>query len=152
MQILVVKFASMCGATVTKFWKPNVTHVIAATDAQGACTRTLKVLMAILNGRWILKIDCKLIPMALMLLVAIDCVDHCCSSLALLSTRLNKLVSCLHFSFVLAPLKEQGYFLFFILTRRRWFYFFIYLFLGPGGSLVDHIKESLNVFYSLSFA
>ncbi|KAF3951309.1 hypothetical protein CMV_023027 [Castanea mollissima] len=56
-RILVVKFASMCGATVTKFWKPNVTHVIAATDAQGACTRTLKVLMAILNGRWILKID-----------------------------------------------------------------------------------------------
>ncbi|KAL4596570.1 hypothetical protein ACB092_12G172300 [Castanea dentata] len=55
--ILVVKFASMCGATVTKFWKPNVTRVIAATDAQGVCTRTLKVLMAILNGRWILKID-----------------------------------------------------------------------------------------------
>ena len=135
MQILVVKFASMCGATVTKFWKPNVTHVIAATDAQGACTRTLKVLMAILNGRWILKIDCKLIPMALMLLVAIDCVDHCCSSLALLSPRLNKLVSCLHFSFVLAPLKVQGYFLFFILTRRRWFYFFIYLFLGRGEDL-----------------
>lgn len=114
MQILVVKFASMFGATVTKFWKPNVTHVIAATDAQGACTRTLKVLMAILNGRWILNIDCKLIPMALTLLVAIDCVDHFCSFLALLSTRLNKLVSCLHFSFVLAPLKEQGYFLFFV--------------------------------------
>ncbi|KAK7835722.1 brca1-associated ring domain protein 1 [Quercus suber] len=56
-RILVVKFAIMCGATVTKFWKPNVTHVIAATDAQGACTRTLKVLMGILNGRWILKID-----------------------------------------------------------------------------------------------
>ena len=107
MQILLVKFASMCGATVTKFWKPNVTHVIAATDAQGACTRTLKVLMAILNGRWILKIDCKLIPMALTYVVAIDCVDQCCSSLALLSLRLNKLVSCLHFSFVLAPLKEQ---------------------------------------------
>lgn len=108
MQILVVKFASMFNATVTKFWKQNVTHVIAATDAQGACTRTLKVLMAILNGRWILNIDCKLIPMALTLLVAIDCVYHFCSSLALLSTRLNKLVSCLHFSFVLAPLKEQG--------------------------------------------
>lgn len=56
-RILVVKFASMCGATVTKLWRPNVTHVIAAIDAQGACTRTLKVLMALLNGRWILKID-----------------------------------------------------------------------------------------------
>ncbi|KAL2900258.1 BRCA1-associated RING domain protein 1 [Bienertia sinuspersici] len=52
-----VKFANMCGATVTKAWKPNVTHVIAATDANGACSRTLKVLMAILNGRWILKTD-----------------------------------------------------------------------------------------------
>ncbi|KAG6663422.1 hypothetical protein CIPAW_02G025900 [Carya illinoinensis] len=58
--VLVLKFASMCGATVTKFWKSNVTHVIATTDAQDACTRTLKVLMAILNGRWILKIGCKL--------------------------------------------------------------------------------------------
>jgi BRCA1-associated RING domain protein 1 len=56
----VIEFASMCGATVTKYWNPNVTHVIAATDAQGACARTLKVLMAILNGRWVLNIDCKL--------------------------------------------------------------------------------------------
>ncbi|KAA8550722.1 hypothetical protein F0562_002406 [Nyssa sinensis] len=54
---LLVKFASICGATVSKFWKPNVTHVIAATDAEGACSRTLKVLMAILNGKWILRID-----------------------------------------------------------------------------------------------
>ncbi|CAL5432595.1 unnamed protein product [Camellia sinensis] len=54
---LLVKFANICGATVSKFWKPNVTHVIAATDAKGACSRTLKVLKAILNGRWILKTD-----------------------------------------------------------------------------------------------
>ncbi|KAG5514637.1 hypothetical protein RHGRI_035886 [Rhododendron griersonianum] len=54
---LLVKFASICGATVTKFWKPNVTHVVAATDAKGACTRTFKVLKAILHGRWILKTD-----------------------------------------------------------------------------------------------
>ncbi|XP_059626072.1 BRCA1-associated RING domain protein 1 [Cornus florida] len=54
---LLVKFASICGATVSKFWKPSVTHVIAATDANGACSRTLKVLMAILNGKWILTID-----------------------------------------------------------------------------------------------
>ena len=39
--------------------KPNVIHVIDATDANGACSRMLKVLMAILNGRWILKPDCK---------------------------------------------------------------------------------------------
>ncbi|XP_021888551.1 BRCA1-associated RING domain protein 1 isoform X2 [Carica papaya] len=54
---LLVKFASITGATVSKFWKPNITHVIAITDEKGACKRTLKVLMAILNGKWVLKID-----------------------------------------------------------------------------------------------
>lgn len=58
MQILLVKFGKLIGATVSKFWSPDVTHVIAATDEKGACTRTLKVLMAILNGRWVLKVDC----------------------------------------------------------------------------------------------
>ncbi|KAH7517420.1 BRCA1-associated RING domain protein 1 isoform X2 [Ziziphus jujuba] len=56
-KILLVKFGKMTGATVSKSWNPNVTHMIAATDENGACTRTLKVLMAILNGRWILKFD-----------------------------------------------------------------------------------------------
>ncbi|KAL3517726.1 hypothetical protein ACH5RR_020315 [Cinchona calisaya] len=56
-KFILIKFATMCGATVSKFWKPNVTHVIAATDEKGACTRTLKVLMGILNGRWILTMD-----------------------------------------------------------------------------------------------
>lgn len=50
----------MIGVTVSKFWRPNVSHVIAATDEKGSFTRTLKVLMAILNGSWVLKIDCKL--------------------------------------------------------------------------------------------
>lgn len=54
---LLIKFAGICGATVSKFWSPNVTHVIAATDEKGACTRTLKVLMAILKGRWILTME-----------------------------------------------------------------------------------------------
>ncbi|KAK4418426.1 BRCA1-associated RING domain protein 1 [Sesamum alatum] len=52
-----VKFAGICDATVFKFWNPNVTHVIAATDSNGACSRTLKVLMAILKGRWVLTMD-----------------------------------------------------------------------------------------------
>nr|XP_027188299.1 BRCA1-associated RING domain protein 1 isoform X2 [Cicer arietinum]XP_027188300.1 BRCA1-associated RING domain protein 1 isoform X2 [Cicer arietinum]XP_027188301.1 BRCA1-associated RING domain protein 1 isoform X2 [Cicer arietinum] len=56
-KVLLINFASKVGATVTKFWTSDVTHVIAATDANGACTRTLKVLMAILNGQWILKMD-----------------------------------------------------------------------------------------------
>lgn len=58
-QHLMNKFASICGAKVSKTWNPNVTHVIAATDEKGACSRTLKVLMAILNGRWVLNVDCE---------------------------------------------------------------------------------------------
>lgn len=54
---LLVALANICGATVTKFWKPNVTHVVAATDAKGACSRTFKVLKAILHGIWVLKTD-----------------------------------------------------------------------------------------------
>lgn len=54
---LLLKFGSMSGATIVKYWSPKVTHVIASIDEKGACTRTLKVLMAILNGKWIVKID-----------------------------------------------------------------------------------------------
>lgn len=52
-----VKFARRCGATVARFWRPDITHVITATDANGACMRTMKVLMAILYGRWIMSMD-----------------------------------------------------------------------------------------------
>lgn len=68
LQCLLVEFGSMIGVPVTKFWRPNVTHVIAAADTEGACTRTLKVLMAILNGRWVLTIDCELSYLQ---------IDHC---------------------------------------------------------------------------
>ncbi|KAF5180142.1 Breast cancer susceptibility 1-like protein [Thalictrum thalictroides] len=54
---LLLKFSKISGATVSKAWDTNVTHVIADTDENGAFCRTLKVLMAILNGRWILSID-----------------------------------------------------------------------------------------------
>ncbi|KAG4194968.1 hypothetical protein ERO13_A06G082500v2 [Gossypium hirsutum] len=57
MQFLLVKFAKMISVTVSKFWRPDVTHVTASTDENGACTRTLKVLMAILNGKWVLKLN-----------------------------------------------------------------------------------------------
>lgn len=58
-QLLLIKFAKMNGGTVTKIWRPDVTHVIAAVDEDGAYVRTLKTCMAILAGRWSLKIDCK---------------------------------------------------------------------------------------------
>lgn len=56
MESLAVKF----NATISRYWNPSVTHVIASTDEKGACTRTLKVLMGILNGKWIINADCKL--------------------------------------------------------------------------------------------
>ncbi|KAI3947942.1 hypothetical protein MKW92_024883 [Papaver armeniacum] len=37
--------------------KPNVTHLIASTDEKGACRRTFRYLKAILDGKWVLKID-----------------------------------------------------------------------------------------------
>ncbi|XP_034227893.1 BRCA1-associated RING domain protein 1 isoform X1 [Prunus dulcis] len=56
-KLLLIKFAKMNGGTVSKIWRPEVTHVIAAVDEDGAYVRTLKTCMAILAGRWILKID-----------------------------------------------------------------------------------------------
>lgn len=54
---LLNKFASLSGASVTGKWTPSVSHLIASTDEHGACNRTLKVLKAILNGKWVLTID-----------------------------------------------------------------------------------------------
>jgi BRCA1-associated RING domain protein 1 len=54
---LVSEFAKLAGVPISATWSPNVTHVIASTDLSGACKRTLKFLMAILNGRWIVSID-----------------------------------------------------------------------------------------------
>ncbi|KAL6609684.1 hypothetical protein ACP70R_039653 [Stipagrostis hirtigluma subsp. patula] len=50
-------FAKVAGVSISASWSPSVTHVIASTDSSGACKRTLKFLMAILNGRWIVSID-----------------------------------------------------------------------------------------------
>ncbi|TYJ22310.1 hypothetical protein E1A91_A08G116800v1 [Gossypium mustelinum] len=47
----------MISVTVSKFWRSDVSHVIASTNENGACTRTLKVLMAISNGKWVLKLN-----------------------------------------------------------------------------------------------
>ncbi|KAI3722343.1 hypothetical protein L2E82_33379 [Cichorium intybus] len=51
-----IEFARSNGSIVSRYWRPNVTHVIASIDSNGACTRTLKVLMAILNGKWIVTV------------------------------------------------------------------------------------------------
>lgn len=67
-----VKFGKMIGATVSKFWDPNVTHLISGD--KGACTRTFKFLMAILTGSWIVKVDCMLLPLLFKLCNCFDCI------------------------------------------------------------------------------
>ncbi|CAA7050302.1 unnamed protein product [Microthlaspi erraticum] len=54
---LLERLAVKYNATISRYWNPSVTHVIASTDEKGACTRTLKVLMGILNGKWIINAD-----------------------------------------------------------------------------------------------
>jgi hypothetical protein len=59
MQERLAEFSVLTGASLVKVWSSNVTHVIAGTDGQGAARRTLKYLMAILEGKWIVQADCK---------------------------------------------------------------------------------------------
>ncbi|CAN6240120.1 unnamed protein product [Urochloa humidicola] len=51
------EFGHRTGIAVTNNWSSSVTHVIANTDERGACARTLKVLMAILSGKWVLNVN-----------------------------------------------------------------------------------------------
>ncbi|CAD6263097.1 unnamed protein product [Miscanthus lutarioriparius] len=51
------QFECHTGITVINTWSSDVTHVIANTDERGACARTLKVLMAILAGKWVLNVN-----------------------------------------------------------------------------------------------
>ncbi|XP_021733074.1 protein BREAST CANCER SUSCEPTIBILITY 1 homolog [Chenopodium quinoa] len=52
----VSELAKSSGAEVLGHWNPSVTHVVASTNENGACKRTLKVMMGILEGKWILSI------------------------------------------------------------------------------------------------
>ncbi|GAU35897.1 hypothetical protein TSUD_383890 [Trifolium subterraneum] len=54
---VVSEFERVSKVTVLKTWDSSVTHVIASTDENGACRRTLKVLLGILEGKWILSIE-----------------------------------------------------------------------------------------------
>ncbi|KAL4563544.1 hypothetical protein LXL04_027587 [Taraxacum kok-saghyz] len=53
----VVELERLCGVTVLKTWDSRVTHVIASVDENGACRRTLKYLMGIIEGKWILTFE-----------------------------------------------------------------------------------------------
>ncbi|CAA7405401.1 unnamed protein product [Spirodela intermedia] len=50
----VSELAKLAGVLLSKGWSSAVTHVIASVDEEGACRRTLKYLMAIAEGKWIL--------------------------------------------------------------------------------------------------
>uniref|UniRef100_A0A7N0T456 BRCT domain-containing protein n=1 Tax=Kalanchoe fedtschenkoi TaxID=63787 RepID=A0A7N0T456_KALFE len=50
----VSEFTVLSGIKELKKWSSSVTHVIASVDKNEACRRTLKILMAILEGKWIL--------------------------------------------------------------------------------------------------
>ncbi|XP_021851478.2 protein BREAST CANCER SUSCEPTIBILITY 1 homolog [Spinacia oleracea] len=52
----VSELAKSSGAVLLGSWDPSITHVIASTNENGACKRTLKVMMGILEGKWILSI------------------------------------------------------------------------------------------------
>ncbi|KAL3616856.1 hypothetical protein CASFOL_039250 [Castilleja foliolosa] len=54
---IVTEFENLSGVTILKNWDPTVTHVIASTDENGACRRTLKYLMGVLEGKWILSVE-----------------------------------------------------------------------------------------------
>lgn len=54
---LLVKFANLTGTSLTGRWRKNTTHVIVSTYKHAACRRTVKVLKAILNGKWVLSLD-----------------------------------------------------------------------------------------------
>ncbi|RZC63587.1 hypothetical protein C5167_025361 [Papaver somniferum] len=54
---LLANFAKISCVTISENMKPNVTHLIASTDEKGACRRTFRYLKAILDGKWVLKID-----------------------------------------------------------------------------------------------
>ncbi|XP_063939260.1 protein BREAST CANCER SUSCEPTIBILITY 1 homolog [Daucus carota subsp. sativus] len=54
---IVSEFEMLSGVKVIKNWDSSVTHIIASTDENGACRRTLKFLMGILEGKWILNIE-----------------------------------------------------------------------------------------------
>lgn len=54
---IVSELAKIAGVPISTSWSPNVTHVIASTNMSGSCKRTLKFLMAILNGKWVISMD-----------------------------------------------------------------------------------------------
>lgn len=58
LQDIVAQFKMLSGVRESNKWSSNVTHVVASVDENEACRRTLKVLLGILEGKWILSVKC----------------------------------------------------------------------------------------------
>lgn len=58
LQEIVSEFERISKVKLLKKWDSCVTHIIASTDENGACKRTIKYLMGILEGKWILNVNC----------------------------------------------------------------------------------------------
>lgn len=58
LQGIIYEFEKLSGVKVLKTWDTSVTHVITSVDENGACKRTLKFLMGVLEGKWILTTKC----------------------------------------------------------------------------------------------
>ncbi|KAG2244583.1 hypothetical protein Bca4012_023493 [Brassica carinata] len=54
---VISEFGELSGVTISRKWEPRVTHIIASINENGACKRTLKFMMGVLEGKWILSTD-----------------------------------------------------------------------------------------------
>lgn len=56
-KIALQRCAALLNAKVVQDYCPEVTHVITSSNQDGQCPRTIKYLMAVLQGKWILSMD-----------------------------------------------------------------------------------------------
>ncbi|XP_060064701.1 BRCA1-associated RING domain protein 1-like [Ylistrum balloti] len=56
-KIALQRCAAVLNAKVVQDFCPEVTHVITSSNQDGQCPRTIKYLMAVLQGKWILNMD-----------------------------------------------------------------------------------------------
>ncbi|XP_027158401.1 protein BREAST CANCER SUSCEPTIBILITY 1 homolog [Coffea eugenioides] len=54
---IVSQFQQLSGVIALKNWDLSVTHIVASTDENGVCKRTLKFMMGVLEGKWIVNIE-----------------------------------------------------------------------------------------------
>ena len=53
------QFRRLKGVALTFDFNMNVTHVVCSSDSKHLCSRTLKYLMAVVFGKWVVSFDCR---------------------------------------------------------------------------------------------